>query len=87
MTSLAVLLAALIKSWLVLGVLLAVPLVVWGLPAIDARARGASLGFRLLVFPGVVLLWPVVLWRYLARRPAEEQNAHLRAARSRDTPS
>lgn len=29
---------------------------------LDPSARGASLGFRLLILPGVVALWPL-LWR------------------------
>jgi hypothetical protein len=38
------------------------------LPRHDAAARGTSAGFRLLVFPGAMMLWPLVLaalWRRL----------------------
>ena len=40
------------------------------LPRIDDDARGASLGFRLLLIPSIVLLWPVLLRRDLQHRRA-----------------
>jgi len=39
------------------------------LTAIDPATRGAGIGFRLLVTPGVVALWPV-LWRNVVRQRA-----------------
>ncbi len=32
---------------------------------LDIAARGAGLGFRLLITPGVVALWPFLAWRWL----------------------
>lgn len=29
----------------------------------DPDARGATRGFRMLIFPGTVALWPLLLWR------------------------
>lgn len=37
-----------------------------GLDRIDPAARGAH-GFRPLLLPGLVLLWPLVLWRWRQR--------------------
>ena len=34
-----------------------------GIARMDAAADGAA-GFRVLIFPGLVLLWPVVAWRW-----------------------
>lgn len=52
-----------------LGLLLLFPLHRFVLPAIDESTRGASWGFKVLVSPGLVALWPVLLskWR-MARR-------------------
>lgn len=47
----------------------------------DAAARGASAGFHLVVLPGVVLLWPLVLRAALRRDGAEDRTAHDAAAR------
>lgn len=78
-----------IAPWLVrvlgaytaLGVLFAVAFLTHGIERVDSGARGAGRGFRLIVLPGVVALWPLLLSRWLrrAQRPVES-NAHRRAA-------
>ena len=62
------------------------PLFAWrGAGRIDAAAKTAGLGFRLIILPGVVALWPVLLRRWLAGpRPAVERNAHRDAAQRLD---
>ena len=57
---------------------------VWrGVGRIDPAAKSAGLGFRLIILPGVVALWPVLLRRWLAGSlPPVEQNAHRDAARA-----
>ena len=52
--------------WLILGCLVAIVFLAYGADRILEDARGVYL-FRVLVAPGVVLLWPVVLWRWYAR--------------------
>ena len=37
----------------------------WGIDRVEENARGAFV-FRPLLIPGVVLLWPLVLWRWAA---------------------
>lgn len=34
----------------------------------DQEARGAHLGFRLLILPGCTLLWPYLMKRHLQKR-------------------
>ncbi len=53
------------------GVLLLVPLHRWAVPRLDASANGASRGFRVLVSPGLVALWPVILRKWLLARRGE----------------
>lgn len=82
--------AVTIASWLVtvaglyllVGVLVAVPFAFRGVGRIDPSAREGTLGFRLLILPGSIALWPLVLrrWRSGAPPPAE-RNAHRLAAR------
>lgn len=88
--------AVTVASWLVtlagvyllIGVGIAVPFVVRGVNRIDASAAQGSWGFRLLIFPGSVALWPFVVrrWRRGGPPPAE-RNAHRDAARSSDNAS
>lgn len=67
------------------GLVLAVPLVVGGLGRLDPAARTASWGFRVIVMPGVVLLWPLLVVRLAAgdTHPPIERNAHRRRAATR----
>ncbi len=61
--------AAEIWGWI--GLAVAVPFLGFGIDRIDPAARGSYV-FRVLVIPGVVLLWPIVLvrWAQLERRRA-----------------
>jgi hypothetical protein len=67
--------------YVALGSLFA-PWFLWrGVDQVDPHAHGASLGFRLVIAPGVVIFWPFLLWRWATGQtelPAEA-NAHRRA--------
>jgi hypothetical protein len=79
-------------TWLVLaagayaaiGLVFALAFVARGIERIDPAARGASFGFRLVVLPGAVALWPLLARRWWSGATAlpEESNAHRRAARA-----
>jgi hypothetical protein len=64
------------------GLAFAVPFLVRGVGRIDSQARGAGLGFRLTVLPGVSAFWPLLLRRWAAGKPEppHERNAHRTAA-------
>lgn len=66
-------LLTLAAGYAALGSAAAVPLHGRGLVTIDPATRRAGLGFRLLVTPGIVALWPWLLvrwWRTCHGRPA-----------------
>ena len=50
------------------GALFAVALLARGLRAVDPVAADGSVGFKLLILPGVIALWPVLLRRWIASR-------------------
>jgi hypothetical protein len=53
-------------GYLAVGAIVAVAFVASGIGRVDVAARGAPWTFRLLVVPGAIALWPVVLrlwWR------------------------
>ena len=68
----------LLAAYLVCGLLVAVPFVFIGVNKIDPHATHGSWGFRLLIMPGTMILWPMLLRRWLrgVRSPPEECNAH-----------
>lgn len=52
------------------GLAVGIPFVVRGVDRVDSAARGAPVGFRLLILPGVIALWPLMAtkWRDAIRR-------------------
>ena len=64
-TSLAAALVTLATAYVGAGVVVASVFVAVGVGRVDLRAADAGWGFRVLIMPGSVLLWPVVLWRWL----------------------
>lgn len=54
-----------LQGYLVLGLAFAVPFQARGLVRVDPAARGGTFGFRALILPGVVALWPLLLVRWL----------------------
>jgi hypothetical protein len=47
-----------------LGAVFAVAFVSVGVERLDPQAKGAGWGFRLMIFPGVTALWPVLAIRW-----------------------
>ena len=48
-----------------LGILFAFTFVSAGVQQMDSQARGSGFGFRVLIFPGTVAFWPLLLRRWL----------------------
>ena len=67
-----------IGVYLALGVLFAIAFLAVGVRKIDPDAREGTLGFRFLIFPGTVALWPILMMRWRSGRtePPEERGAH-----------
>jgi hypothetical protein len=82
-TSLATLFVGLAGWYAAAGIVFAVPFTVRGVGRIDPAASAAPWSFRLLIVPGTVVFWPLLLLRWAAGSvaPPVELNAHRRAAR------
>jgi hypothetical protein len=50
------------------GLIFSVPFLTRGIGRVNAAARGSGLGFRLLIAPGVVALWPLLLRNWVNPR-------------------
>lgn len=59
-------------GWAALGALSWIAFAFFGGPRVVPGMKGSSIAFRVMILPGVVLLWPLVLWRWSvwAREPA-----------------
>lgn len=68
--------------YLLAGLAFAVPFLLRGIARVDPAAHGSGVGFRLIVLPGVIAMWPLLARRWLrGTPPPTERNAHR--ARSR----
>ena len=75
-----------LAAYAAIGLLFALFFAARGAERIDPSAKGAGLGFRLLIVPGATALWPLLLWRWLrgVQAPPVEKNAHRQAAVQRE---
>ena len=78
-------LVRLLAIYAAVGVVFAPAFLLVGVKRIDPVAAQGTWGFRLLILPGVIALWPILLRRWLAgqRVPPEERNPHRLAAARR----
>ena len=52
-------------SYLVAGLLFVVPFVMKGVTRVDEGAIGSGLGFRLIIIPGTIVFWPLLLKKWM----------------------
>jgi hypothetical protein len=78
----------LLGAYLACGLVFAIPFALIGVKRIDPHASHGSCGFRLLVIPGTMAFWPLLLRRWVGGidEPPEECNAQRRAARKESAP-
>jgi hypothetical protein len=73
----------LLGIYLLCGMIFAVFFALVGVGKIDPHAAHGTWGFRLLIMPGTILLWPLLALRWLkgVHEPPEERNAHRLSAK------
>ena len=56
--------------YLVSGCLFMIPFIIKGVDRIDEGAHGSSIGFRIIIIPGVIVFWVVLLrkWMKISKR-------------------
>ena len=57
-----------VTLYLACGLVFAVPFVLTGVEKIDEGAQGATWGFKLIIIPGTVVFWPLLLNKWLQER-------------------
>jgi hypothetical protein len=53
--------------YLLLGVLFVVPFLIKGLTKVDEEALGGTFGFKIIIIPGVIVFWPVLLKKWMKK--------------------
>jgi hypothetical protein len=78
----------LLGVYLACGLAFAIPFVLVGVGKIDPHAAHGSWGFRILIIPGTIILWPLLArrWKRGLQAPPEEINAHRQAAKQEAHP-
>ena len=78
----------LLGAYLACGFVFAVLFALMGIKKIDPHAAGGSWGFRVLIVPGTMAFWPLLLRRWVAgaKEPPGKRNAHRLAARQGGVP-
>lgn len=54
-----------ISIYLLGGLVFALAFITKGLTAIDEGAQGTGIGFKIIILPGVIVLWPFLLTRWI----------------------
>jgi hypothetical protein len=58
-------LLSIIAVYLVAGLVFAIPFILKGVSKIDEGAHGATWGFRIIIIPGTITFWPLLLKRWI----------------------
>jgi hypothetical protein len=56
---------AIVALYLFAGLVFAIPFVSKGVTKIDEGAHGSTWGFRIIIIPGVIVFWPLLLKKWL----------------------
>ena len=51
--------------YLALGVLFVIPFLIKGLTKVDEGAHGGTMGFKIIIIPGVIVFWPMLLRKWM----------------------
>jgi len=57
--------------YLITGLLFSIIFIIRGLSKMDEGAHGAGIGFKLIILPGCMVLWPFLLRKWIKLPPAQ----------------
>ncbi|HXL58364.1 MAG TPA: hypothetical protein VN958_19010 [Chitinophagaceae bacterium] len=55
--------------YLACGFVFMIPFIIKGVDVIDEGAHGSSIGFRIIIIPGTIVFWPVLLRKWMKKAP------------------
>lgn len=56
----------LVGLYLLAGLIFVFPFLVYGLNRIDETTHKSSVGFRIIISPGIIVLWPILLKKWIS---------------------
>jgi len=65
MEKIILLIGYIILFYLLIGIIFSIFFYLKGINKVDEVAIGSTLGFKLVVFPGIVVFWPVLLSKWI----------------------
>jgi hypothetical protein len=51
--------------YLTLGALFVIPFLIKGITKVDEGAHGGTIGFKIIIIPGVIVFWPILLKKWI----------------------
>ena len=54
-----------VAIYLLLGVFFVIPFLLKGLTKVDEGAHGGTIGFKIIIIPGVIVFWPILLNKWI----------------------
>ena len=51
-----------------IGILFSIWFIIIGASRLDDKVNGSSMGFRIAIIPGVIALWPILLYHIIKKR-------------------
>ena len=54
-----------VAIYLLIGILFVIPFLLKGLTKVDETAHGGSIGFKIIIIPGVIVFWPLLLNKWM----------------------
>jgi ABC-type multidrug transport system permease subunit len=57
--------------YLLIGFMFAISFIVKGVNKIDEGAHGSGWGFKLIIIPGTIVFWPVLLKKWIQQNKSE----------------
>lgn len=52
------------ELYLISGLIFSVSFIIWGLTSVDSHAKNTGLIFKILIIPGLVVLWPIIVLKW-----------------------
>jgi len=65
---LAQILLIIVAIYLACGFVFMIPFIIKGVDVIDEGAHGSSIGFRIIIIPGTIVFWPLLLSKWIKRK-------------------
>ena len=68
-----------IVLYLALGVVFLVPFLLKGISKVDEGAHGSTVGFKIIIIPGVIVFWPTLLSKWIKANEKGRETSNVKS--------